>query len=76
MNEQKLCKDCKYYKKDWVSHLFPIFGYRGEFDKCQRLVNPVTGERQKIFVVLNVEIIFLSPHVDQKQSTLNQRTHD
>jgi len=49
MNEQKLCKDCKYYKKDWVSHLFPIFGYRGEFDKCQRLVNPVTGEKTKDF---------------------------
>jgi hypothetical protein len=49
MNEQKLCKDCKYYKKDWVSHLFPIFGYRGEFDTCQRLVNPVTGRKQVDF---------------------------
>ena len=49
MNEQKLCKDCKYYKKDWVFHLFSFLGYRGEFDRCQRLVNPVTGEKEQDF---------------------------
>lgn len=45
MNEQKLCKDCKYYKKDWVSHLFFIFCYRGQFDKCLREVDPVTDKK-------------------------------
>jgi len=49
MNEQKLCKDCRFYKKDWVSHLFPFFGYRGEFDKCLRVVDPVTGRKQADF---------------------------
>jgi len=46
---KNFAKTAKYYKKDWISHLFPFFGYRGKFDTCQRLVNPVTGEKTKEF---------------------------
>lgn len=45
----KLCKNYKYYKKDWISHLLPIFGYRGQFDECRRVVDPVTGEKKVDF---------------------------
>ena len=45
-DEIKLCRNCKYYKKDWVSHLFPIFGHKGDFDECRREVNLVTGEKK------------------------------
>jgi hypothetical protein len=35
---KKLCKDCKYYRKDWFSHLFGM-GHR--HDTC---VSPNTSE--------------------------------
>jgi hypothetical protein len=35
----KLCKDCKYHKKDWISHTFPFFGAKGYFDECRREKN-------------------------------------
>ena len=34
---KKLCKDCKYYRKDWLSHLF---GYGNLHDTC---VSPNTS---------------------------------
>ena len=34
----KLCKDCKWYKKDWITHL--IEG-SDSFDKC---LNPIVNE--------------------------------
>ena len=39
----KLCKDCKYYRKDWLTHLFGM-GFR--HDTCaspNTTQNPVTG---------------------------------
>ena len=39
----KLCKDCKYYRKDWLTHLFGM-GFR--HDTCaspNTTTNPVTG---------------------------------
>jgi len=44
MNDLKLCKDCKHYKKSWVEHL--IFGNDAD-DKCFHPVlseNLVTGK--------------------------------
>ena len=41
--KMKLCKDCKYYRKDWFSHLMGM-GYR--HDTCaspNTTTNPVTG---------------------------------
>ena len=49
MNEQKLCKDCKYYKKDWMEH---IFCGDDRFDKCCNPVfsiNLVTGKNRKVY---------------------------
>jgi len=31
MTEMKLCKDCKWYKKDWITHLIER---TDKFDKC------------------------------------------
>ena len=45
----RLCCDCRFYKKDWISHLLPIFGYRGQFDECRRLMNLVTGDKKVDF---------------------------
>lgn len=47
MNEQKLCKDCKYYKKDWIKH---IFCDDGRFNKCNHPLfsrNLVTGTTRR-----------------------------
>jgi hypothetical protein len=44
MTEMKLCKDCKYYKKDWSSH---IIGSGDTFDLCLHPLvtgNVVTGK--------------------------------
>jgi hypothetical protein len=61
MTEMKLCKDCKHYKKDWISHTFPFFGAKGYFDECRRekndnlvvgggqTTNLVVGGRQTTF---------------------------
>ena len=39
MTEQiKLCKDCKWYKKDWVSHIL------GDGDKLDMCLNPLLNE--------------------------------
>lgn len=47
MTEQpKLCKNCKYYKKDRISHLL---GFRGKYDECRRLMNLVTGDKKVEF---------------------------
>jgi hypothetical protein len=44
--EMKLCKDCKYYKKDWGAR---ILGLGDNYDKCMRPVetNLVTGKSYK-----------------------------
>jgi hypothetical protein len=46
MTEIKLCKDCKHYKKDWITHLIER---SDKFDKCLNPiflhVNRVTGKR-------------------------------
>lgn len=46
----KLCKDCKWYKKDWIAR---IFGNRDTYDTCHNphfvTVNPVTGETKGSF---------------------------
>ena len=34
----KLCKDCKFYKRDWISH---IFERTDRYDKC---LNPIFNE--------------------------------
>ena len=39
MTELRLCKDCKHYKKDWLTHIISFFGDRGSFDKCRREKN-------------------------------------
>jgi hypothetical protein len=44
MTEMKLCKDCKFYKRDWFEHLFARTDI---FDKCLNPIfeqNPVTGK--------------------------------
>ena len=44
MTELRLCKDCKWYKKDWFEHLT---GGGDRFDTCHSLVasgNLVTGK--------------------------------
>ena len=44
MNDLKLCKDCKWYKKSWVEHLT---GGGDRFDTCHNPVlsgNLVTGK--------------------------------
>ena len=44
----KLCKDCKWYKKDWITHLILHLIERSDrFDKCLNPIfdpNPVTGK--------------------------------
>jgi hypothetical protein len=43
MTDLKLCKDCKWYKKDWCAH---ITGYGDALDTCHNPVasgNLVTG---------------------------------
>ena len=44
MTEIRLCKDCKYYKRDWSGHLT---GYGDTFDLCLHPLvtgNVVTGK--------------------------------
>ena len=44
MTKMKLCKDCKYYRKDWISH---IIGSGDTFDLCLHPLvtgNVVTGK--------------------------------
>ena len=46
VNELKLCKDCKWYKKNWFEHLT---GAGDRFDTCHNPVlseNLVTGQIQ------------------------------
>ena len=46
MNDLKLCKDCKWYKKSWVEHF--IFGSDAD-DKCFHPVlseNLITGKKK------------------------------
>ena len=49
MTELKLCKDCVWYKKDWVQHLI---GGGDQYDKCFCPVfgkNLVTGKNKGMF---------------------------
>ena len=43
MTDIKLCKDCKWYKKDWFEHLT---GGGDRFDTCY---NPVLSENEDGF---------------------------
>jgi len=47
----KLCKDCKHYRKDWISYIFPFFGAKGDYDMCGRKRNDnlVTGKNNLSF---------------------------
>ena len=50
----KLCKDCKHYKKDWISHILSFgitVGNNGEYDMCGRKKNNnlVTGRDKPSF---------------------------
>ena len=49
MTELKLCKDCKWYKKNWIEHLS---GSGDQFDKCMNPIlngNLVTGKYKGVF---------------------------
>jgi hypothetical protein len=50
MTEMKLCKDCKWYRKDWYAR---IAGYGNIFDMCFNPIlneaDPVTGESKGLF---------------------------
>lgn len=53
MTELKLCKDCKWYKKDWIAHLL---GKGHLYDRCMvsprmfccEEINLVSGKFQKL----------------------------
>ena len=50
MTEMKLCKDCKWYRKDWYAR---ITGYGNIFDMCFNPIlneaDPVTGKTNGSF---------------------------
>jgi hypothetical protein len=49
MTEMKLCKDCKFYKKNWFMHLFER---SDRYDKCLNPIfnqNPVTGKTNGLY---------------------------
>ena len=50
MTEMKLCKDCKWYRKDWCAR---ITGYGNIFDMCFNPIlneaDPVTGKTNGSF---------------------------
>ena len=55
MTEPKLCKDCKYYRKDWISH---ILGFNYIYDTCacpHTSRNLVTGNENRYCDMLRAE---------------------
>jgi len=51
----KLCKDCKYYRKSWISH---IFGYGHQHDTCtspNTSSNLVTGSEARFCDMLRAK---------------------
>lgn len=51
----KLCKDCKYYRKSWISH---IFGYGNLHDTCvspHTSANLVTGKEPRFCDMLRAK---------------------
>jgi hypothetical protein len=51
----KLCKDCKYYRKDWLGHLF---GMGNRHDTCtspNTSTNLVTGNENRFCDMLRAE---------------------
>ena len=55
MTKLLLCKDCKWYRKDWVSHIF--YG-NYHYDTCacpSTTQNPVTGNDNRFCDMLRAE---------------------
>ena len=53
--KMKLCKDCKYYRKDWLSHLFGM-GHRHDTCKSPNTSqNLVTGNENRFCDMLRAE---------------------
>ncbi len=47
----KLCKDCKFHRKQWISYVF-FFDNSGNIDKCVRpnmKMNPINGKSEETF---------------------------
>jgi hypothetical protein len=55
MTDIKLCKDCKWYRKDWISH---ILNGTHHYDTCaspNTTQNPVTGNENRFCDMLRAE---------------------
>ncbi len=53
--KMKLCKDCKYYRKDWLSHLFGM-GHRHDTCKSPNTSqNLVTGNESRFCDMLRAK---------------------
>ena len=51
----KLCKDCKYYRKDWFAHFFGM-GHIHDTCTCPNTSqNPVTGNENRFCDMLRAE---------------------
>ena len=51
----KLCKDCKFYRKDWIAH---ILGRTHTYDTCacpDTTKNPVTGNENRFCDMLRAK---------------------
>ena len=55
MTEPKLCKDCKYYRKEWTAHIFTLTHI---YDTCacpHTSQNLVTGNENRFCDMLRAE---------------------
>ena len=55
MTDIKLCKDCKYYRKDWISH---ILNRNHHYDMCaspNTTQNLVTGNENRFCDMLRAQ---------------------
>ena len=51
----KLCMDCKYYRKDWLGHLFGMLSRHDTCSSPNTTQNPVTGNEQRFCEILRSE---------------------